>query len=263
MAAKKDDKKPVNLKVFLATRQFFVATVALALTGVLLILAAIVPQITASWSLYNQAQAEQPKLDKLKTKLVELQNVQFTPEYAQKATVETALPSHKPLIELLGSLNAVAVSSSVTIDHFEIQPGEIASDAASLTKKSVNRKDTPQNVDFMDLTLKVSGTFENVTDFLVKVEQVSPFTSIRTMSFGKSGSEEVIEDRLLEATLETRTYFFTQSVKATVEAPLPKLTPEDQSVLSELSSFSAVEVLQQTEVQGGVEDLFQVDPLQF
>ncbi len=83
------------------------------------------------------------------------------------------------------------------------------------------------------------------------------------MSFGDAGAEEVVEGRVLEATLETRTYFFTQSIKAAVEAPLAKLTPEDQIVLSELDSFSAIELPLQTQIEGGVDDLFQVKPLQF
>ncbi len=265
MSVKKEEKKPVNLKVFIATRQFFLTTAALVLTILVLLLAAIIPQINASWNLYNQMQAEKPKLEKLKSKLVELQNVQFAPEYAQKATVEQALPSYKPLIELLGSLNSVASTTGVSIDHFEINPGEIATSAASVAKKASKKSGGPENVDYMDLEIKVSGTFEQVTNFLVSVEKVSPFTSILTMSFGdaNSESEEVVADRQLEATLETRTYFFTQSVKATVEAPLPKLTAEDQTVLSELNVFSAIEIPVQNNIQGGVEDLFQVDPLQF
>ncbi len=251
------------MKVFLATRQFFLATVGLAIGAFLLVVVAILPQANASWNLYNQMQAEKPKLEKLRGKLVELQNIQFTPEYAQKETVERALPSHKPLIELLGSFNAVALASSVSIDYFELNPGEIATDAAGVVSKNSKKSGGPANVDYMDLQLEVSGTFQNVTDFLIKVEQIAPFTSIRTMSFGDAGSEEVIEDRVLEATLETRTYFFTQSIKATVEAPLPKLTAEDQSVLAELNSFSAIEIPEQLQIQGGVQDLFQVDPLQF
>ncbi len=169
MSAKKEDKKQVNLKVFLATRQFFIATVALGFGCLLLVLAAILPQINAAWSLYNQAEAEKPKLEKLKTKLVELQNIKFTPEDAQKDTVDKALPSHKPLLELLGSLNAVATTTGISIDHFEINPGEIASDAASLTSKNGKRREGPANVDYMDLVLEISGTFDAVTDFLVKV----------------------------------------------------------------------------------------------
>ncbi|MBP9819686.1 hypothetical protein KBC79_03030 [Candidatus Woesebacteria bacterium] len=261
----KKNTKQLNLKVFLATRQYFVATVGLGIFSVLLVLAAILPQLNASWTLFNQWQAEKPKLEKLKAKLVELQNVQFTAEYGQKQIVESALPSHKPLLELLSSLNNIAAVHQVTIDHFQINPGEIASDAASLAPNNKKKNTTgPNNVDSLDLELKVSGTFEDVTNFLVTVEKVAPFTSIRSMSFGdKDKDTEVLANRVLEATLQTRTYFFTQSVKATIEAPLPKLTAQDQQVLGELASFSTIELPDQTEVVGGVEDLFDADELQF
>lgn len=263
-------EQDLNLKILLATRSHLLYAIAVALGIALVIFVGIMPQIQSSLELASESQKEQPKLDKLKKKLVELENIQFTPEFAQEAIVNDALPSKKPLLELLTSLQSIASANQVFITNFELSPGDIATqsggyNAPKTTKggRSAARKESNGAVDTLDVEMEISGSAAQVREFLVQLEKITPFTTITKLSVEKV-IKDAKEDDTLDATLTTETYFFTQSISATLDAPLPTLSSQEKQVLETLASFVANDLPEQTEITGGgLEDLFGVNPLEF
>lgn len=259
------NKKPeFNLRIFLTNRKSLGIAILLGLVSVGLVVFAIIPQFQETLSLNTELEREQPKLENLQRKLVELENIQFSPEFSQREIVEAALPSKKPLLELLTSLNTISVANNVSISEFSLNPGLIATTAAEL--QAASRQANAEGVDTLQVEMTVMGSFQNVGAFLIDLEKISPFTTITQLALASrnQGDDFTEEARDIQAKIITDSYFFTQSVSAAVEAPLPTLTQREQQVLEELTQFSTVDLPEQLEVSGGgLQDLFGVDPLEF
>jgi Tfp pilus assembly protein PilO len=259
-----NNKKEFNLKIFLNTRKYLLVTVAMALTSLGLLLFAIIPQFQEVLELNNQVQREKPNLDRLRSKLVELQNIQFSPEFSQMEIVESALPSKKPLLEFLTSLNTIAVANSVVVEDFSLSPGLISADIDEI--QGAVRGGSQGPIDTMETEMRVTGSFAEVSSFLIDLEKISPFTTITGLSLSsRSGTDDFDrQENVMRAQIVTRSHFFTQSVAAAIEAPLPTLTARELEVLQELTGFSLVDLPEQLEITGGgLQDLFGVDPLLF
>ena len=245
------------IKIIWSTRKSLVFAVMLVLAALVLISSVVIPQAQEAIKAYEDMQKEQPKLDKLEQKLAALDQVQFSPEYAQISTVEEALPSKKPLLELMVALNEVSQANNTVVTEFELSPGLVASDSTQL--------DTKANYDQLSLDFTVEGTFQEIQDFLLGVEEISPFTTIVSMEIGNqinTNSTDFIQDgetAIFSAKLETETYFYTQPIASRVDAPLPVLSANELEVLAALAAFSPTELPSQTEIRGGgLQDLFQL-----
>jgi len=259
------NQKPLNIEMIITNRRQMVIAVLLGVVSFGLILFAIVPQFREFLSLKSELDNETPRLVKLKQKLVELENIQFTPEFAQSEIVNDALPSKKPLLELLSSLSSIAAASSVQIKDFDLNPGIIASDTAEL-QAYYAKELSKDGIDTLDVSMNVVGSFENIQVFLINLEKISPFTTITTLSLNSQvrGDDFDQQERDMLAKLTTKSHFFTQTVSAAIEAPLPILSTKEQDVLKELASFSSSDLPEQLEIKGGgLEDLFGVDPINF
>lgn len=255
-----------NISIFLATRKQMATAIVLGVVAVGLLVFGFIPQIQQVLELRAELDKETPKLLQLERKLSDLENVKFTPEFGQADIVEAALPSKKPLLELMMSLSTIAVETGVVIQDFEISPGQIATDSAGLAaiQPTVRDRGTSNAVGYLEFEMEIEGTFPQVQEFLILIEKISPFTTINTLTLGVQGDTNADDEQLIESRLATKTYFFTQPVKTTVEAPLPKLNNQDIVVLEELASFVSSDLPEQNEVLGGgLEDLFNVEELNF
>jgi hypothetical protein len=266
MLVNKQSKQEFNLEIFFRTRKYLIFTIGFGLLSVGLLFLAAIPQFKQAWSLRSQHQSELPKLAQLKQKLASLEGVRFSPEFAQIGLVNQALPSKKPLLDLMVSLNGIAISSDATIESFELSPGLIASDAATANAASKiisNQGD----VDTLEVTMVVTGNNAAVQKFILDVEKMAPFTTITQLSLSsllQEGDEIIGFNDLREAHITTSTFFFTKSIQAAVEAPLPEISMPEREVLTALADLIPTNLPSQTTILGGgLEDLFGVDPLLF
>lgn len=272
-----------NWRVLLSTRTSMAYAIAGVVAALVVILAGIIPQIQGTIELVQQLETEKPKLESLKQKLVELDQIQFTPEYSQISIVNTALPSKKPLLELLMSLQSIAASNQVLVTELQLNPGDIATSSATAqmgaaTGTTITTAPTPTPapagatgtgansglaVGSLTLGMTVKGTQAQVQSFLTMLEKATPFTTITQLSVERIKDTNG-QTNTMEARVKTDTSFFTQPITAALEAPLPQLSDEERQVLSSISAFVENELPEQTQVtSGGVEDLFGVSPLLF
>lgn len=260
-------KKDFNLEIFVRMRRNLVYTIGVVLFSVGLIFFAVIPQFKEAWDLRNQHMAEKPKLEKLKQKLASLENIRFAPEFAQVDLVNQALPSKKPLLDLMVSLNNISILSGAVIESFELAPGMIATDSTSLQANARNVKNQG-DVDTLDVDMTIVGSDESVQKFLDELEKIAPFTTITKLSLGSLLAEGEVNPEIdasgRKAEVSASTFFFTKPIKATVEAQLPVVEMADQLVLNQLAQLIPTDLPEQTSVAGGgLEDLFGVDPLLF
>jgi Tfp pilus assembly protein PilO len=257
-------KQQFNYRTFLINRKSLGIAIGLGVVSVGLVLFAIIPQFQETLELNTQFKKEKPKLARLQSKLVELDNIQFSPEFSQRGFVEAALPSKKPLLELLTSLHTISEEDNVSVEEFSLSPGLVATNEAEIIANA-KQKANSAGVDTIDVEMVVTGTFSDVGKFLINLEKISPFTTITQLGLSSrsSGDDFNQEESDMRAKISTKSYFFTQSVAASIEAPLPTLNILEQSVLKDLADFSDVDLPEQLEITGGLEDLFGVDPLEF
>lgn len=259
----KTDIDSSAVKIIWATRKSLVLAMMLILGGLVLVSAVVIPQFQQTMELYRDMKKEEPKLEKLKQKLASLDQIQFSPEYAQIATVEEALPSKKPLLELMVGLSQVSQDTGAVVSEFQLSPGLVATDSTQLSTTS------KANYDQLQLDLVVEGTFKQIQDFLIGVERVSPFTTIVSMEIGNqinTNTDQFIadgENAIFSAKLKTETYFYTQPIQSRIDSPLPVLSSNELDVLSALTSFKPTDLPEQTDIRGGgLQDLFQLNPSQ-
>jgi Tfp pilus assembly protein PilO len=248
-----------TIKMAWTSRKFLVFAVALVLLEIVLIGTLLVPQVQEAYASYQKMQAEKPKLQKLLDKLDELESIEMNPDFAQVDVVEKALPSRKPLMELLLALSSVSQDTGIAIEQFELRPGLVATDSTQPTQQASSKGAFDQ----LALDVMIRGTFDDIVAFLLKVEEVSPFSTITSMEIGNQinmnaeGFEDLAQEAVFQAVLTTETYFFTQSIAARIDSPLPKLSEKERQVLSALASFVPTEAPVETEIRGGgSEDLF-------
>ncbi|MDA1079772.1 MAG: hypothetical protein O2840_03765 [bacterium] len=258
----KETKQSFNLQLFIHLRQKLVIAIGVGLAAVLVVFLLGVPQVQKIFETQAQLQKETTRLNKLKQKLSELESVTFEPAFGQVEFISETLPSKKPLLELFTSLYAVTQKSGVIIDDFSINPGLVATDSAALAAASQSKKD---GYDTLELTLSVSGSFDQLQQFILLTETVTPFTTITSFALNASFGETTIDEKdTFSAELITKTFFFTQPISVSLEQALPKLVEQDYIVLSELSGYERIELPEQSTILGGgSEDFFQVEGFTF
>lgn len=145
----------------------------------------------------------------------------------------------------------------VQVSNLELNPGEIASDAATLEKRDT------EAFGVIPVKFQVEGTFSQVQEFFTIIEQQSPFTTIATIRLNtQSETQEEAQnsDSLMSAELLTNTFYYTQTVQAAIEAPLPVVSGQQREVLEQLARFTAINIPIQGEVTGGgSEDPFKTE----
>jgi hypothetical protein len=248
------------------------AAIVSGLVGIVMIALVIVPQ-------FNQILTTQTKLGQEKKLLTQLQNKtqalnesQTLDLVNQAKLVDSALPSHKPLLELMTSLNFVASWAQVSITDIQLSPGEISTDSAQATPNtkavatsSKAKKVTPKTYKNLDVDLTVEGGLDKLNLFLKNLENTVPFSTItkftlaeiRTRTLNDGTAVNPVKNYKAELTVST--YYFTQSINAALAAPITPVGNNEQQILTKLQSYTVLNQAQQKEIQGGgSQDLFGV-----
>jgi hypothetical protein len=252
-----------KIRSIIKNRQSLMASGLLVLLGLGLVLIVIVPQVQSIIKLQQKVAKEDKQLVSLKQKVLQLNEVLISPEYMKVDVVNQALPSKKPVLELLSSLSNSLSESGVQLDSLEVSPGLIATQSADSTVK--RRKVVKKGEEFLALSLKISGSFSQAEHFMKLVEEMSPFTTIT--SFDLSERTDTVDENGVQikadqvaVAMDIETAFFTQTLDQTLEKLVPPLTPEELETLRQLDSFGISGLEEQLQITGGgLEDLFGVE----
>ncbi|MCA9369956.1 MAG: type 4a pilus biogenesis protein PilO [Pseudomonadales bacterium] len=250
-------KKKIHYKLLLSRRRYLFTAVALLAGSALLIFVVAIPQANMAYEKQQQTTALRKEIAVLEKKRDQLQLVQQQTQ-EQSEVADAALPSKKPLLELLSSLRSAANQSGVTLSTFEVSPGELAT-ASAQTKRSSQVED----YDALDLYVELEGDFTSIQSFLQIIEQFAPFTSFTKVTLQKKSNDQTANFRsagVLRAELETRTYYFIKDVTTSVDTPLPEIASDQEEVLVKLDQLNRIVVPTQTQIEGGGSQDFFVVP---
>lgn len=249
----------LNIALIMSTRKSLVTAVALVVTSVVLIIISVT-QVSSFFATQDKLEATQKKVNQLNEKTQKLEQLKFTPEYAQAERMNEVLPSRKPLLELLNNLNAVANETGVSITEFQINPGEIATEAAK-TASTAQKKKTG-DYDQLDLELSILGDLNQVKEFMSLIERVSPLTTITSLTIDRKVAAAGQDSQQTRADLSLSTYYYTKPIAATLSAPLPAISPEERAIFQDILAFTPPQGESQTQIIGGDNtDLFGIDGL--
>lgn len=242
-------------------RSSLLIAIGLLITSLFLIAFLIVPQSQQIWSAIHKSKEIKADIDKLQLKVKELDAAVISPEYiSTKGLVDKALPTKKPLLEVLTSLDQVRRAAGVELADLTTSPGSLATGSAS-------QKAAPQSDEqVLSLKFTVVGTYEQVSKFMELIETTTPFTTIRSFSISEQSrkatsaqAEEVSTEQpeQMRVSMESDSYFANIVVLHKPESVMPKLTNQNTVVLGKLQEFSTIELPEQREVTGGgLQDLF-------
>lgn len=249
----------LNIALIMSTRKSLVTAVALVATSVVLVIISVT-QVSSFFTTQDKLEATQKKVSQLNEKTQKLEQLKFTPEYAQAERMNEVLPSRKPLLELLNNLNAVANETGVSITEFQINPGEIATEAAKTANTA--QKKRASDYDQLDLELSILGELNQVKEFMSLIERVSPLTTITSLTIDRKVGSTNAETQQTRADLSLSTYYYTKPIAATLSAPLPAISPEERAIFQDILAFTPPQGESQTEIIGGDNtDLFGIDGL--
>lgn len=255
------DLKNFNLQRFVFVRRYLMMGLGMLLVGLLLVVFAIAPQIQRSTELNFLTKKDAELLRQLQQKVRELNEVEDLQAYANSQKVELALPSEKPLLQLLSSMSYVAQDSKVTLSDIQTNPGRIASASTTVVAPPPGTPalDLQQTglgaLPTLNLELNVRGQIDNIYDFLDKIERVTPITQVTGLKLSRVAPNQ----DLYVCKLTLSTYYFTQPIYVTIDAPLPEVGSAEQNFLNQLDTFIFPDFQRQQQIQGGgSSDLFGV-----
>lgn len=241
-----------NLKLIWSTRKQFVGLLLLLVISAAIVLFLVVPEARTSWTRWGELQSAKAQAKQLTEKLDQLTLLQTSPDLQKQAIVDSALPSRKPFFELLQSLNLVSQQTNVVIGQFEITPGSIATDSAGQT---VSVAKIRNGAAALEVKYSVTGSFQELNNYLQKIEEVTPFTTVVKLDIGSEISNIDLTETF-SAEVMSETYYFSQSLTTTETAALPKMSAASEEVIRALESYNAVVIPTQTEIIGGQENIF-------
>lgn len=242
-----DKKSELSWRLFVFTRKELLFAIGIFAGALLVVIFAIIPQITTIRTTNTKLSKEKAELEKYSNKYKELEQIKLSPEFAQSEKIDSILPSKKPLLELMSAINSLATTTQVAISNLEINPGEIATNSAQL--KQVGGKNSA-NYSELELSIKAYGQLNNVQQFMVMVEQISPITTITKISLNQTtlpDSDVVVAT----AQLTLSTNYFTQQVKTSLTADLPKISNREKEIFTTIQAFTIPVSEEQAEVTGG------------
>ena len=233
----------LNYRLIWNTRKEMVLAVLLFVLSGMVLWLGILMQISPIQKDFQKLGTANKELEKFVTKANQLTQIVLDQSFKQSSEIDQVLPSQKPLLELLSNLNSVATISQVVVRNFSLKPGDI-SENTQIKTTSKN-----QSYNYLDLTFSVSGELGKVQDFLTLIEQVTPISTITSISINRNIDAD--RNSLAQADLVLRSFYFTQPIKTTITNPLPDLNQVDRRIISEINRLRPNDLAQQAAVVAG------------
>ncbi len=257
------DIKDFNYRYFLIIHRQLVIASGFLLAGFLIIVFAILPQFTSLGEQQAKITKESKSVSTLQRKSLALEDAETLQIVDNADRIDSALPSKKPLLELMTSINQVSGWTNVEITNIELTPGDISTDSATQQATRRSKSSKISNYDEMSVDLVISGKLGDINDFFQQVERVVPITNITKISLNelkRTGAVSYDENDVFEAELTLSSFYFTQSISAALETPLVSLGAEEAEFIQKLSTFSFPLFDEQRQIEGGGQiDLFGLD----
>ncbi|HZZ98840.1 MAG TPA: hypothetical protein VFG51_02810 [Candidatus Saccharimonadia bacterium] len=172
------EKKPQTpFLSILRIRRFLILSIASLIVIAILAFVVVVPRVQSILTLRDDITSQQHTLDTLQNKerfLESFKNAEFD---ALNEKLQRILPSTKPFLQTLASLEQLSLQENVIFAGLDVNPGEIASSSAV-----VSPKDAHSDLQKMELKMKIDGTSAQINSFINKVTTIAPALDVKAFS---------------------------------------------------------------------------------
>ncbi len=259
----------LNMILVLARkRRFFTVSVLSWLIMAVLAVTVLVPQVKLIVEALTQLQEKETELTAITAKVSALQGIDTSLLTADIAVLETALPSQKPVLPLLYSLDKLAGASQVAISNFQVSPGDISTSSADLMSGTSLESQLAPGVLALPLDLDVTGSFSNMNTFFKTLDDVVPLIHVTSIEFaaysGGSAQASATSSALFQANVSLESLYTANKKPGLAAAEKVDLTPEEKNLVEKLRTAyqtrQADLALQQvqTATSGGRTNLFKL-----
>ena len=263
--------KNFNWRKEYRNRRYLLWAVGAVFLAIVMVLAVVLPSSGQIFSLQQQYRDDQKTLLALRKKAATLDQVHTLPVYRDAAHINQVMPSKKPVFEMLAGLNEAGSQAQLALTDIELSPGLVATESAQTKPASARGRPAAKkkrtDVDTFTIKLTVRGSLDQINRFLELINQVAPLTNVTQTELNLGGKSVLAKLGIktdFEADIVLETYFFTQPILSTVDSPLPEVSGQEETVITELNNFIYQSAVQPDQVfGGGLQDLFGVEELQF
>lgn len=165
--------------------------------------------------------------------------------------IEDILPSYRPILELINSIQQLALSQNVIFKGVDLSPGKLDD------VKDSSRQE-------FSITFSISGELNQINSFINELKRTPPPMKIETLDLrmpqldplAKPEPSAQSTTNLITATLTITVYY--QPVPTdigAVDQPLMSLSQDERETLKKIASFNVFPKMQLVTV-AGKEDLF-------
>lgn len=255
------DLKKTDYKTLFTTRKYIFFAGAMVVIAVGILVFGVFAQASSLVELFNANTTEAASAKALQSKVNALQQVSYLDEFAKSDKVSLALPSEKPLLQLISGVNSVAQQSGVSLSDIQTAPGKLATQSATVTTNAnaptvVDTTSTIPGVNILTIGLKAHGTLVQINTFLDSIEKITPITQATKLKLSvlpvvPGSAISFGAPEIYEAELELSTYYYSQAISVTVDSPLPSIGAKEETFLQTLDSYQFLDYQKQQQVQGG------------
>ncbi len=201
--------------------------------------------VSNSLILLGESQSKKQKLDNLTRKFNQLQNFKADVLEKQVRELEQVFPSKKPVLEIINTLNLLAIENQVSLGAVNLNPGKL--------EEKENMATSASELQNFKLSFMVNGEIEKISQFVKDLQQSAPLNKIKELGVGLNPQAKNISS--VSLMLEV---YFQPLPKAlpSLEMPLSVLNAEEEETLTQLSAFKFFPLKTLPNVTTGKEDIF-------
>ena len=215
--------KPQSLKLTLARLKEIFIPLMVLIVIVFLTSKFLYPKIIQITKLYQQLKKNEAQVENLEKKANLLENQKNDNLLTSFEKLKQILPEEKDVAGLLVSLESLKKDSNISFERFDLKPGLLATESAEALSLQQEFK----------FQITLLGTYENLINFLTKLENTAPIVSIeQTQIAFQSGKEDV------KTNLQLKAYYFPlKEEQLKIESPLPALSSSLKQTHEQLLKF--------------------------
>lgn len=163
----------VNYKILYYRYKPYLISLIIAFVCLLVFLQVIIPQVQDLASIDKESQLIREKINTLKKNTNYLSSLDESDLDSKLKVVSSALPPEKDFAAIIGAIGKAANESSVSVDDYSFQVGELSTKSASFsTKPSIA------------ITLRITGGLDGCQRFLKELNKSLPLSEVASVQLG-------------------------------------------------------------------------------
>jgi Tfp pilus assembly protein PilO len=191
----------------------------------------VIPKISETIEAHKSLGKVEADLAAAEKKLSQLESVDEAEVLQLGRELRTALPAQKPYYEMLLLLQQLGAKTGVALGDFELNPGAIATESAELPKTS------KEGYVSLETELSVSGTTEQVSEFITNVQSSLPLLLVREITISGDKQDATEDIRQVSLNLDILYMADVPQTSTVTLTPLPPLSSSVDEVTRAIAGY--------------------------